>query len=367
MGTGNNQSRSDVMSQPSPRMPAPPVTMMMTINPHQPAPVNNNTHSSNSSGSNGLSKNYRYDEMILDTGEPINFQQIQVPSCSHLTKKYVTDEGFIIPCIDQQLRDRLFEESHKYGLSRERQIECMARCCTDMALQLVGGSVRFSVKNSHQKPSFLVLVNCNSIQGLYALSTARFLSNKNAKIYLIMYHADLKNTFLHDQTQLNENSFDDKTLFVNELNLFLSTDAANYRIIKSIDELTQLKAIDLILNGIESHFGDKSSTPLQSQHWFRTLTKYIDTSKACVLTIDPTSQGSVINSKWCISPGLPFAFTNNNNCGRVYLCDIGFTRKMFQSVQVNYRSPFGSKFLIPLHDDWLFHLFICFIIIIIII
>lgn len=45
---------------------------------------NNNTNhnSSNSSNKNNdhsnSSKNYRFDEMILDTGDPINFQQIQV-------------------------------------------------------------------------------------------------------------------------------------------------------------------------------------------------------------------------------------------------------------------------------------------------
>lgn len=36
----------------------------------------NVNHASNISANSG--RNYRYDEMILDTGDPINFQQIQV-------------------------------------------------------------------------------------------------------------------------------------------------------------------------------------------------------------------------------------------------------------------------------------------------
>ena len=52
--------------------------------------------------------------MVLDTGEPINMQQILVPATS-VTKRYVTDDGFIVPCIDYALRQLIFEQSYKQG------------------------------------------------------------------------------------------------------------------------------------------------------------------------------------------------------------------------------------------------------------
>jgi len=58
--------------------------------------------------------NYRFDEMILDTGEPMNMQQIKVPLNS-VKKNYVTDDGFIVPCIDYNLRQMIFEQSYKQG------------------------------------------------------------------------------------------------------------------------------------------------------------------------------------------------------------------------------------------------------------
>jgi enhancer of mRNA-decapping protein 3 len=299
-------------------------------------------------------KNYRFDEMILDTGEPINFQQIQVPTSKHsANKRYVTDEGFVIPCIDLELRRKLFEEAQKNGLCKQRQVECMGKCCTEMALQLVGGSIRFSVKNSHQKPSFLVLVNCNSIQGVYALCTARLLANKSAKIFVLLYNANLKTSVLSDfMNEMGEITFEDRNLFINELNLFCSVDSSNYKILKSLDELRELKSIDLIISGLEMQIQTQNSTLV-----FRNLTRFIENSKASVLTIDPTvednssSSSSMcsIPSKWSITPVLPLAFPES--CGRVYLCDFGFTKKMFQSVNIKYESPFGSKFLIPLHND----------------
>ena len=62
----------------------------------------------------GKNGNYRFDEMILDTGEPMNMQQIKVPLTS-IKKNYVTDDGFIVPCIDYSLREKIFEQSYKQG------------------------------------------------------------------------------------------------------------------------------------------------------------------------------------------------------------------------------------------------------------
>jgi hypothetical protein len=262
----------------------------------------------------------------------------------------VTDEGYVVPCIDLELRTRLFEESYKQGLDKSRQIECMGRCCAEMALQLVGGSVRFSVKNSHQKPSFLILANCNSLQGAYSLCTARLLANRNAKIYTIVYNGNgPKPHVLTDLNQVNTSNDESVKLFLAELALFRSTDSTNYRFLRTLDEIRDLASIDLIINGLESSPSETNTNTA----WFKNLSKHIEASKACVLTIDPCGGINLVQYKWCISPVLPLENnkTTGAQTGRVFLCDLGFTKNMFQVVNIKYQSPFGSKFFIPLHND----------------
>jgi hypothetical protein len=119
-------------------------------------------------------------------------------------------------------------------------------------------------------------------------------------------------------------------------------------LITNVDDLKKLKSVDLIINGLESAATLNNFT-LANQAWFRELIRYVDGCKANVLTIDPCQEGSALQSKWSILPILPMAMSSN--CGRVYLCDLGFTSSVFNSCNVKYQSPFGAKFLIPLHND----------------
>ena len=184
------------------------------------------------------------------------------------SKHYVTDEGYEVPCIDNELRTRLFEESYQQGLSRARQIECMGRNCAEMALQLVGGSIRFSVKNSHQKPAFLVLANSGSLQGSYALCTARLLANRQAKIYVLVYasvganggavlSADELVSRADSAVAFNGIRDERLKLFWSELALLRSSvgeNRSNLRFVSSLDEIQELGSIDMILNGLEANF-----------------------------------------------------------------------------------------------------------------
>jgi enhancer of mRNA-decapping protein 3 len=299
------------------------------------ATVNTATASNQSSNMSSNNKNYRYDQMVLDTGEPMNFDQIKVP-CKYITKRYVTDDGFIVPCIDYELRERLFEQSYKFGFKKERHIESLARSCTEMTLQLVGGPIRFSPKNNHQKPSILLFANSSLIQGCYAVCTARMLSTRQVKTHLFVYDNPIKK------------NKDDSELFQSELHLFNSGDSNYTNLITNVDDLKKLKSVDLIINGLESAATLNNFT-LANQAWFRELIKYVESCKANVLTIDPCQEGSALQSKWSILPILPMAMSSN--CGRVYLCDLGVTSSVFNSCNIKYQSPFGAKFLIPLHND----------------
>ncbi|RMZ95771.1 enhancer of mRNA-decapping 3 [Brachionus plicatilis] len=290
----------------------------------------NGQHSSKETGS----KNYRFDEMILDTGEPINFRQIQLPNQYSIGKNYVTDDGFIVPCIDLSLKETLFKQSYNFGFNKQRQIECMGRCCAEMCLQLLGGSIRFLPKNNHQKPSILVLANNYSIQGVYALCTSRLLSIRSVKIYLLIIKS-------------NE---EDSVEFKNELNFFKSNfDSVSCFILKGVNDLNKIKSIDLILNGLDSFVDESCLLKSKNQANIQNLKKFVQTCKANVLSIDPSVQENVLQSKWCLTPILPMQMSNNS--GRVYLCDMGFTKQIFDSVNIKYQSPFGAKFVIPLHDD----------------
>ena len=298
---------------------------------------NSNSNLNNiNGGSLNSTKNYRYDEMVLDTGEPVDLQQINVP-CNYIAKRYVTDDGLIVPCIDYDLRNKIFEQSYKFGFSKQRQIECIGRSCVEMALQLVGGPIRFSPKNNHQKPSILVLANSQDIKGVYVLCAARMLLIRGVKIYL----------YINSSSTANLNCQEDSKYFQDELNLLKSEESSGYTFLNSVEEIKNLSSIDLIVNGIDS--SSPYLSPISSQHWYRSLVRYIENCKASVLAIDPNTEGSAINSKWCVLPVLPMAMSNN--CGRVYLCDLGFTKSIFKTVNIKYQSPFGAKFLIPLHND----------------
>ena len=87
--------------------------------------------------------------------------------------------------------------------------------------------------------------------------------------------------------------------------------------------------------------------------WIKALYKcspFTIWNRAPVLSIDPpvSGQEQAVEAKWSLSLGLPLPLAES--AGRVYLCDIGIPRQVFQEAEVNYHSPFGCKFVIPLHS-----------------
>ncbi|XP_060601775.1 enhancer of mRNA-decapping protein 3-like, partial [Ruditapes philippinarum] len=80
---------------------------------------------------------YRHDENVLQS-KPTTFQQIKVPK--DYGSSYVTDSGLIVPCIDYDLRNKLFDIAEACGFSMERRLEMIGRSSSEMVLQLLGGS-----------------------------------------------------------------------------------------------------------------------------------------------------------------------------------------------------------------------------------
>lgn len=104
--------------------------------------------------------------------------------------------------------------------------------------------------------------------------------------------------------------------------------------------------VDLVINCLDC----PENAFLRDQPWYKAAVAWANQNRAPVLSIDPpvheVEQG--IDAKWSLALGLPLPL--GEHAGRVYLCDIGIPQQVFQEVGINYHSPFGCKFVIPLHS-----------------
>ena len=105
--------------------------------------------------------------------------------------------------------------------------------------------------------------------------------------------------------------------------------------------------VDLVINCLDCH----ENPLLREQSWYQTAAQWANRNRAPVLSIDPPPDGEqqpAVQAKWTLSLGLPLPLAPGE--GRVYLCDIGIPKLVFQEVGIDYHSPFASKFVIPLHS-----------------
>ncbi|CAH1796386.1 unnamed protein product [Owenia fusiformis] len=261
---------------------------------------------------------YRCDENVLKSG-PTVFRQIQLPEGD--APEYVTDSGLVVPCMSYELRSRLFATAEKLGFSLQRQTEMVGRSACEMVMTLLGGGSRLNPQNSHQKPSVVVLCGPHR-QGAQAVNCARQLANHNVQVTLFVPN------FIKMIKELTE-----------EIQLFELTGGKRA---SKINELPK-KPVDIIINAMDTH--DNSNMKVQT--WYTSVVEWTNQSKAQVIAIDPPVEGSTIGTKWSLSLAMPLNLSEK--CGQIYLCDIGLPKKVFKEVGVKYLSPFGHKFLIPLH------------------
>lgn len=67
------------------------------------------------------------------------------------------------------------------------------------------------------------------------------------------------------------------------------------------------------------------------------------------MAIDPPVTGIPILSVKCsILPILPLE-NLSAACGKLYLSNLAIPEKFYRDAGINYKSPFGHKFVIPLH------------------
>ncbi|XP_062569542.1 enhancer of mRNA-decapping protein 3-like [Saccostrea cucullata] len=266
---------------------------------------------------------YRCDENVLQSA-PVVYQQIKVPKAIPSNNSFVTDSGLVVPSISYDWRKKLFETAEKLGFKRERQIEMVGRSACEMVLQLLGGSTRLNPQNGHQLPSVMVLCGPH-LQGAYGVNCARQLSNHNVKVQVFMPGHVKAPTYMED-----------------ELTLFDSSDGKRTASLKDLSS----SAVDIIINAMDTH----ENTQYKQQGWFIASTEWANHNRAPVLSIDPPANGASVQSKWSICICLPLTGKDGTS-SQVYLCDLGFPKKVFTDHGIKYISPFSHKFIIPLHSQ----------------
>ncbi|KDR11216.1 enhancer of mRNA-decapping protein 3 [Zootermopsis nevadensis] len=266
------------------------------------------------------SQKYRHDQNVIES-TPAMYRQVVVPTPG--LKEYVTDDGLVIPSVTPDTRHQLLLVAERLGLTEERQAELMGRAATEMALQLLGGGHRLNPHNVHQWPTVVSLCGSHR-QGAIAVNCARQLASHGVKTVV----------FLLDPTHLT-------TQLTHELALFRHT---NNKLITTVQELPTV-AVDLIVLALAGEQGNQLH-----QARYRAAAEWANENRAPVLALDPPPAGTPgVDTKFSLVPLLPLAHSLEN--GKIYLCNLAFPLQVFREVGIEYSSPFGPKFVIPLHPN----------------
>ncbi|XP_032831882.1 enhancer of mRNA-decapping protein 3 [Petromyzon marinus] len=282
---------------------------------------------------------YRHDENVL-AAAPSEFHRIDVPQPG--PKLYCTDTGMVVPSVSPALHRQLLGAAERAGLTAERRRDVLGVCATQMALSLLGGSNRMDPKNSHQRPTVVVLCGPHR-RGAQGACVARHLANRDVHVIALVPRAPPGG-------------------LAEEVRLLERTTTA--RCVGSVAELPGT-AVDLV---VECLLGDPDESPgtgggvgaagpLGHLKPPREAAAWAAANLAPLLAVDPPppaqnapskAGGVAFAAKWSLVLGLPSSL--GEGAGRVYLCDVGIPVRVFEEVGIAYHSPFGCKFVIPLHS-----------------
>ncbi|KAG4071529.1 hypothetical protein HA402_011683 [Bradysia odoriphaga] len=203
------------------------------------------------------------------------------------------------------------------GLTKERQTDMLARGATELAILLLGGARRLVPMNQHQWPTILIICDepYNEELSEVGLATGRILASHGLKI-LVSVGLEKKSTRKSNELQLLKG-------------------CKNVRLITT--PFSEVPPCDLVILAIKS----KIPSPQ--------ITKWINVNRSPItLAIDPPATGiQNITIKYSILPILPI--DGVAACGKLYLCNLGIPGSCFSDAGIKYESPFGHKFVIPLH------------------
>ncbi|XP_011690420.1 PREDICTED: enhancer of mRNA-decapping protein 3 [Wasmannia auropunctata] len=266
-----------------------------------------------SESNRGTTAIYRPDENIL-VSEPTVLRQIEVPCRGE--KEYVTDNGLVIPSITLSLHRQLIGAADRLGISWERRLELLGRAGAELTLQLLGGSHRLNPNNAHQWPTVVALCGPHR-SGAAGINCARQLSSHGVKT--IVFVENTEDVFL-----------------LQELSLYRLTENKVETKVKNLPSV-----VDLILVALCDEDSPRMITP---------IARWANSNRAPALAIEPPATGTPgILCKFSLLGALPLSHSVDN--GRLYLCNLALPHKVYLDVGVKYKSPFGPKFVIPLHSN----------------
>jgi len=266
---------------------------------------------------------YKSDENVLGGGVVTDYRQIITGEEEVGDRQFVTDSGLIVPSVSLQLRDRLASTIISHGISIERQAEMIGRATTELAIHLLGGQHRLNPSNMHQVPTAVFLCGTSLISS-YGLAAARHLASHGVK----------SQVFLPDAAKYPAN-------VEAELKLYRLTGG------KVVTRASQLptSTVDLIVTALEDQ---EMWSQERCQPWHRAATAWAQESRAPVLAVDPPPITPTLDIKMSLTWGLPLSHSPQS--GKLYLVNLGIPKNIYKEVGIKFSSPFGAKFVIPLHD-----------------
>lgn len=246
----------------------------------------------------------------------IRRRQIVVPEIGQ--KEYITDTGFVVPSITPPLRKYLLGLAEGHGLSGERQIEIMGRAATEMILQFIDGEHRLNQQDMSQR-SPVVVVMCGPHRiGAMGMSTARQLASYG--VATIVYQSE---PILYHPESARE---------------YLLYKLTGNKVADNIQDLPT-SGVDMIVMALANE--ETTHVPPAAALW-------ANENKAPVLALDPPISGTpTVQAKYSLIPVLPLSHSTAN--GKLYLVNLALPQKIFSDLNIRYKTPFGHKFIIPLH------------------
>lgn len=214
---------------------------------------------------------------------------------------------------------------------------------------------RFTPKNLHQRPTVALLCGPH-VQGAQGISCGRHLGNHEVEVILFLPNfVKMLDAVTSEVTLFNKTGGKQVSSIRGEDILFATLGFAvcateplhlTVKFLLSVPADLPDTPVDLIINCLDCH----ENTFLMDQPWYQAAADWANQNRAPVLSLDPPGCGQrqAVEAKWSLSLCLPLSLAEG--AGRVYLCDIGIPRQVFQEVGIKYHSPFGCKFVIPLHS-----------------
>lgn len=265
---------------------------------------------------------YRNDENVLGTSAP-EYRQIVTGEEEVGDKYFVTDSGLVVPSISLQLRERLAASVENHGIGLARLAEMMGRAATELAIHLLGGQHRLNPSNMHQVPTAVFLCGTSQV-ATFGLASARHLASHGVKTQVLLPEASRYPAPLDT-----------------ELRLYRLTGG---KVVTKARDLPS-GAVDMIVMAMEDL---EMWSQERCQPWHRAAISWAESNRAPVLAIDPPPHPPPLDIKMSLAWGLPLSYSPQS--GKLYLVNLGIPKNIYKEVGIKFSSPFGAKFVIPLHQ-----------------